>query len=86
MINNEISGKWELLKEVKEKLKENHSENIVIESQEEIDAEFAKNVQAVQDSKENLNKIIEIKNKIEELKYKYYKTVKDVVIKPKELY
>ena len=58
----------------------------MIESQEEIDAEFAKNVQAVQDSKENLNKIIEIKNKIEELKYKYYKTVKDVVIKPKELY
>lgn len=85
MINNEISGKKTLLCEVKEKLFESHSENLLIETQEDIDAEFARNVQAVQDAKERLDKVIEIKNRIEESKFDFYKSIKNAIIKPKEL-
>lgn len=85
MINNEISGKKTLLCEVKEKLCESNSDKLLIETQEDIDAEFAKNVQAVQDAKELLDKVIEIKNRIEESKFDFYKNIKNAIIKPKEL-
>ena len=70
---------------MKEKLFESHSENLLIETQEDIDAEFARNVQAVQDAKERLDKVIEIKNRIEEAKFDFYKSIKNAIIKPKEL-
>ena len=84
-INKEINGKWELLKDMKNKLSENEQKDIVGESQKQIDNMFAQNFQAIVDARESLNKIIELKNKLEKSKYDYYKNVRDSLIKPKEL-
>ena len=46
---------------------------------------FAQNFQAIEDARDSLNKIIELKNKLEKSKYDYYKNVRDSLIKPKEL-
>ena len=84
-INKEINGKWELLKDMKNKLSENEQKDIVGESQKQIDNMFAQNFQAIEDARDSLNKIIELKNKLEKSKYDYYKNVRDSLIKPKEL-
>ncbi len=84
-LNKEIIGKWELLKDMKNKLSENEQKDIVGESQKQIDNMFAQNFQAIVDARESLNKIIELKNKLEKSKYDYYKNVRDSLIKPKEL-
>ena len=84
-INKEINGKWELLKDMKNKLSENEQKDIVGESQKQIDNMFAQNFQAIVDARDSLNKIIELKNKLEKSKYDYYKNVRDSLIKPKEL-
>ena len=84
-LNKEIIGKWELLKDMKNKLSENEQKDIVGESQKQIDNMFAQNFQAIVDARDSLNKIIELKNKLEKSKYDYYKNVRDSLIKPKEL-
>ena len=84
-LNKEINGKWELLKDMKNKLSENEQKDIVGESQKQIDNMFAQNFQAIVDARDSLNKIIELKNKLEKSKYDYYKNVRDSLIKPKEL-
>ena len=70
---------------MKNKLSENEQKDIVGESQKQIDNIFAHNFQAIVDARESLNKIIELKNKLEKSKYDYYKNVRDSLIKPKEL-
>ena len=84
-INKEINGKWQLLKDMKEKLSDIDQKEIVNEAQKQMDDVYAQNYQAIMDARESLNKIIEIKNKLEKSKFEYYKNIRDSIIKPKDI-
>ena len=84
-INKEINGKWQLLKDMKEKLSDIEQKEIINGAQKQMDDVFAQNYQAIMDARESLNKIIEIKNKLEKSKFEYYKNIRDSIIKPKDI-
>ena len=84
-MNKEINGKWQLLKDMKEKLSDIDQKEIVNEAQKQMDDVYAQNYQAIMDARESLNKIIEIKNKLEKSKFEYYKNIRDSIIKPKDI-
>ena len=84
-INKEINGKWQLLKDMKEKLSDIDQKEIVNEAQKQMDDVYAQNYQAIMDARDSLNKIIEIKNKLEKSKFEYYKNIRDSIIKPKDI-
>jgi hypothetical protein len=84
-MNKEINGKWQLLKDMKEKLSDIEQKEIINGAQKQMDDVFAQNYQAIMDARESLNKIIEIKNKLEKSKFEYYKNIRDSIIKPKDI-
>ena len=84
-INKEINGKWQLLKDMKEQLSDLDQDEIVNQAQKKMDDVYAQNYQAIMDARESLNKIIEIKNKLEKSKFEYYKNIRDSIIKPKDI-
>jgi hypothetical protein len=96
--NQEMNGKLQLLKEVKEKIgNENENENKnkndqinlddinFIDNNNENNNVYERNFKAVADAKVSLNKIIMLKNQLEKSKYNYYKEIKNKLIKPKDL-
>jgi hypothetical protein len=50
-----------------------------------MDDVYAQNYTAIMDARDSLNKIIEIKNKLEKSKFEYYKNIRDSIIKPKDI-
>lgn len=86
--NQEMNGKLQLLKEVKEKIG-NEDEQIDLNdiklNENGMDNEFNQNFKAIVDAKESLNKIILLKNQLEKMKFDYYKDIKNQIIKPNEL-
>jgi phage shock protein A len=84
-MNKEINGKWQLLKDMKEQLSDLDQDEIVNQAQKKMDDVYAQNYQAIMDARESLNKIIEIKNKLEKSKFEYYKNIRDSIIKPKDI-
>ena len=84
-INKEINGKWQLLKDMKEKLSDIEQKEIINGAQKQMDDVYAQNYQAIIDARDSLNKIIEIKNKLEKSKFEYYKNIRDSIIKPKDI-
>ena len=84
-INKEINGKWQLLKDMKEQLSDLDQDEIVNQAQKKMDDVYAQNYQAIMDARDSLNKIIEIKNKLEKSKFEYYKNIRDSIIKPKDI-
>ena len=86
--NQEMNGKLQLLKEVKEKIG-NEDEQIELNdiklNDNEMDNEFQQNFKAIVDAKESLNKIIRLKNELEKIKFDYYKEIKNQIIKPNDL-
>jgi hypothetical protein len=84
-INKEINGKWQLLKDMKEQLSDLDQDEIVNQAQKKMDDVYAQNYTAIMDARDSLNKIIEIKNKLEKSKFEYYKNIRDSIIKPKDI-
>ena len=84
-INKEINGKWQLLKDMKEQLSDLDQDEIVNQAQKKMDDVYAQNYTAIIDARDSLNKIIEIKNKLEKSKFEYYKNIRDSIIKPKDI-
>ena len=86
--NQEMNGKLQLLKEVKEKIG-NEDEQIELNdiklNDNDMDNEFQQNFKAIVDAKESLNKIIRLKNELEKIKFDYYKEIKNQIIKPNDL-
>jgi len=86
--NQEMNGKLQLLKEVKEKMG-NEDEQIDLNdiklNENGMDNEYNRNFKAIVDAKESLNKIIMLKNQLEKMKFDYYKDIKNQIIKPNEL-
>ena len=84
-INKEINGKWQLLKDMKEQLSDLDQDEIVNQAQKKMDDVYAQSYTAIMDARDSLNKIIEIKNKLEKSKFEYYKNIRDSIIKPKDI-
>ena len=80
-MNKEINGKWQLLKDMKEKLSDIDQKEIVNEAQKQMDDVYAQNYQAIMDARDSLNKIIEIKNKLEKSKFEFRERFKKQISK-----
>ena len=86
--NQEMNGKLQLLKEVKEKIGNGDEQidlNDIKLNDNDMDNEFQQNFKAILDAKESLNKIIRLKNELEKIKFDYYKEIKNQIIKPNDL-
>ena len=86
--NQEMNGKLQLLKEVKEKIGNVDDQidlNDIKLNDNDMDNEFQQNFKAIVDAKESLNKIIRLKNELEKIKFDYYKEIKNQIIKPNDL-
>jgi hypothetical protein len=90
--NQEMNGKLQLLKEVKEKIgneNEGETKNKPIELDDinlnDNNDAYERNFNAVAEAKASLNKIILLKNQLEKSKYNYYKEIKNKLIKPHDL-
>ena len=83
--NNEISGKWDLIKELKEKFGDEDANDILEKSQEIGDDEEFKCKKIIEDIKKSLNKIIELKNKQQMNSFDFYKKLRKVIVRPKDL-
>ena len=86
--NQEMNGKLQLLKEVKEKIGNDNEQidlNDIKLHENGTENEFNQNFKAIVDAKESLNKIIILKNQLEKIKFDYYKDIKNQIIKPNDL-
>ena len=83
--NNEISGKWNLLKEMKEKLGEDEANDILEKSHEIADSEAYKSQKILEDVRKSLNRIIELKNQQQMSTFNFYKKIRKAVVRPKDL-
>ena len=83
--NNEISGKWELLKELKEQLGEYDANDIMEKSQEIAEQEDFRTQQILKEVRKSLNKIIELKNQQQISSFNFYKKIRKAIVKPKDL-
>ena len=83
--NNEISGKWSLLKEIKEKLGDNDANDIIEKSQEIADSEAYKSQQILDEIRKSLNRIIELKNQQQMSSFNFYKKLRKAIVRPKDL-
>ena len=83
--NKEISGKWSLLKEMKEKLGEEDVNDIIEKSQEIADSEAYKSQQILDNIRKSLNKIIELKNQQQMSSFNFYKKIRKAIVRPKDL-
>ena len=83
--NNEISGKLNLLKEIKEKIGEEDANDIIEKSQEIGDSEAFQSHKILEEMKKSLNKIIELKNQHQMSTFNFYKKLRKAIIRPKDL-
>ena len=83
--NNEISGKWKLLKEMKENLPEDEVNDIMEKSHEIADNEALKTKTILDNIKKSLNRIIELKNQQQMNSLNFYKKIRKSIIRPKDL-
>ena len=83
--NNEISGKWNLIKELKEKFGEDEANDILEKSQEIGDDERYKCKKIIDDIKKSLNKIIELKNTQQMNSINFFKKLRKVIVRPKDI-
>ena len=83
--NNEISGKWNLLKEMKEKLGEDDANDILEKSHEIADTEAYKSQKILEEVRKSLNRIIELKNQQQMSSFNFYKKIRKAVVRPKDL-
>ena len=83
--NNEISGKLNLLKEIKEKIGEEVANDIIEKSQEIGDSEAFQSHKILEEMKKSLNKIIELKNQHQMSTFNFYKKLRKAIIRPKDL-
>lgn len=83
--NNEISGKFNLLKELKEKLGEEDANDIIDKSHEIGDNEAFKYQQIMDEIRNSLNKIIELKNKQQMSSINFYKKLRKAIVRPKDI-
>ena len=83
--NNEISGKWNLIKELKEKFGEEDANDILEKSHEIEDDEKYKCKKILEEIRKSLNKIIELKNIQQMNSMNFYKKIRKVIVRPKDL-
>ena len=83
--NNEINGKWNLLKEIKEKLGEDEANDIMEQSQELQETEAYKTQKILSDARKSLNRIIELKNQQQMSSFNFYKKLRKAIVRPKDL-
>jgi hypothetical protein len=83
--NNEISGKFNLLKELKEKIGEEDANDILEKSHEIGDDEKIKCKKLIEEIKKSLNKIIELKNTQQMNSINFYKKLRKAIVRPKDL-
>ena len=83
--NNEISGKWNLLKEMKEKLGEDEANDILEKSHEIADSEAYKSQKILEEVRKSLNRIIELKNQQQMSSFNFYKKLRKAIVRPKDL-
>ena len=83
--NNEIAGKWNLIKELKEKIGEVHESNILEKSHEIEDEEKNKCKKLIEEMRKSLNQIIELKNNQQMNYINFYKDIRKHIIRPKDL-
>lgn len=83
--NNEISGKWNLIKELKEKFGEEDANDILEKSQEIGDDEKIKAKKILGEIRKSLNKIIELKNTQQMNSMNFFKKIRKAVVRPKDL-
>ena len=83
--NNEISGKFNLLKEIKEKIGEEDANDILEKSHEIGDNVAYKYQQIMDEIRNSLNKIIDLKNKQQMSSINFYKKLRKAIIRPKDI-
>ena len=83
--NNEISGKWNLLKEIKEKMGEEDANDIIEKSQEIADSEAFQTHKILNEIRKSLNRIIELKNQQQNNSFNFYKKLRKAIVRPKDL-
>jgi hypothetical protein len=83
--NNEISGKWNLIKELKEKFGEEDANDILEKSHEIEDDEKYKCKKILEEIRKSLNKIIELKNIQQMNSMNFYKKIRKIIVRPKDL-
>jgi hypothetical protein len=83
--NNEISGKFNLLKELKEKIGEEDANDILEKSHEIGDNEAYKYQQIMDEIRNSLNKIIDLKNKQQMSSINFYKKLRKAIVRPKDI-
>ena len=83
--NNEISGKWDLIKELKEKFGEEDANDILEKSREIEDDEKYKCKKILEEIRKSLNKIIELKNIQQMNSMNFYKKIRKIIVRPKDL-
>ena len=83
--NNEISGKWNLIKELQEKFGEEDANDILEKSHEIGDDEKIKCKKLIEEIKKSLNKIIELKNTQQMNSINFYKKLRKAIVRPKDL-
>ena len=83
--NNEISGKWNLLKEIKEKLGEEEAHDIIEKSQEIADDEAYKYQQILDRVKKSLNNIIDLKNQQQNSSMNFFRKLRKAIVRPKDI-
>lgn len=83
--NNEISGKWNLLKEIKEKLGDEEANDLMEQSQEMAENEAFKSQKILDEVRKSLNRIIELKNQQQMSSFNFYKKLRKAIVRPKDL-
>lgn len=83
--NNEISGKFNLLKDLKEKIGEEDANDILEKSHEIGENEAYKYQQIMDEIRNSLNKIIDLKNKQQMSSINFYKKLRKAIIRPKDI-
>ena len=83
--NNEISGKWNLINELKEKFGEEDANDILEKSIEIEDDVKYKCKKIIEEIRKSLNKIIELKNTQQTNSINFYKKIRKAIVRPKDL-
>ena len=83
--NNEISGKWNLIKELKDKFGEEDANDILEKSHDIGDDEKYKCKKIIEEIRKSLNKIIELKNAQQMNSMNFYKKIRKAIVRPKDL-
>ena len=83
--SKEISGKWNLIKELKEKFGEEEANEILEKSHEIEDDEKLKCKKIIEEIRKSLNKIIELKNTQQMNSINFYKKIRKAIVRPKDL-